>query len=193
MALAAIDACERAGAALPGRAGLGAGGEGGGGRGYRAEVGGSGQGVVVPGGDEGGVQGYAVKWPNDLLLGERKLAGILTEVDAGAVVVGIGINIGWAPPGAALLGRSVDRGRLLAALLATLEGWCGRWDEVGAAYRRHCATLGRVVRVETPDGTILVGRAEAIEADGRLRVVAAGRVHRLSGADVVHLRGAGGC
>ncbi len=115
----------------------------------------------------------AIKWPNDLLLGDAKLAGILAEADAGAIVVGIGINVGWAPAGAASLGAAVDRGGLLAGLLHHLERWCDRWDEVAPAYRLRCATVGCQVRVETPDGAV-VGWAEDVEADGRLRVLVAG-------------------
>jgi BirA family biotin operon repressor/biotin-[acetyl-CoA-carboxylase] ligase len=128
-----------------------------------------------------------IKWPNDLLLGGRKLAGILAEADAGAVVVGIGINVTGAPPGAASLGGSVTRGALLAALLENLERWCRHWEEVGPAYQAKCATVGRWVRVATRDQSV-VGRAEAVEPDGRLRVVVAGEEFRFSAADVVHLR-----
>jgi BirA family biotin operon repressor/biotin-[acetyl-CoA-carboxylase] ligase len=135
-----------------------------------------------------------IKWPNDLLVGDRKLAGILAEADAGAVVVGIGINVAWAPPGAAALGPSVDRGQLLASLLFNLEGWCDRWDDVRDAYRRRCATVGRRIRAELA-GRTLVGHAEAVEADGRLRIVAEGaegpEVITVSAADVVHLRAGG--
>jgi len=128
-----------------------------------------------------------LKWPNDILLGDRKLAGVLAEADAGAVVVGIGVNVAGGPPGAASLGPSVARGAVLAALLENLEGWCGRWDDVSDAYRAQCATVGRSVRVETP-GQTFTGRAEAVELDGRLRVVIDGRVQRFSAADIVHLR-----
>ncbi|MDQ6949574.1 MAG: biotin--[acetyl-CoA-carboxylase] ligase [Actinomycetota bacterium] len=128
----------------------------------------------------------AIKWPNDLLLDERKLAGILAEADAGAVVVGVGINVAWAPPGAASLGPSVDRGELLATLLSNLERWCDRWDDVARAYRQRCATIGRQVRVEVPGRTV-VGRAEAIEPDGRLRVATEGANFAFSAADVIHV------
>ncbi len=131
----------------------------------------------------------AIKWPNDLLVGDRKLAGILAEAEAdpGAIVVGVGINVAWAPPGAAAVGLSVDRGELLAALLGNLEGWCDRWDDVAVAYRARCATVGQAVRVEVPGGSV-VGRAEAVEPDGRLRVVTTKGVCTFSAADVVHLR-----
>lgn len=130
-----------------------------------------------------------IKWPNDLLLGDAKLAGILAEAeaDAAALVVGIGINVAGAPDGAASLGAPVARGPLLADLLEHLEGWCRRWEEVGGAYQAQCATVGQLVRVQT-QARAFVGRAEAVEDDGRLRVLIDGAVVRFSAADVVHLR-----
>jgi BirA family transcriptional regulator, biotin operon repressor / biotin---[acetyl-CoA-carboxylase] ligase len=127
-----------------------------------------------------------IKWPNDLLVGERKLAGILAEADAGAIVVGVGINVATAPPEAASLGPAVDRGALLAAVLDNLEGWCDRWRDVGLAYRQRCATVGRQVRVELRGGTV-VGRAVAVEPDGRLRVEAGEEILILSVAEVIHV------
>jgi BirA family biotin operon repressor/biotin-[acetyl-CoA-carboxylase] ligase len=129
----------------------------------------------------------AIKWPNDLLLADRKLAGILAEVDGGAVVVGIGINVSWAPPGAACLGANVERGRLLAALLVNVEGWYGRWDDVDRAYRRRCATLGRPVRAELAGRTV-EGRASTVAPDGALVVATAAGPVAVAAADVVHLR-----
>ena len=100
------------------------------------------------------VAGFApdLKWPNDLLVGERKLAGILAEARASALVIGMGCNVHRAPPGAAWLdevaGRQVDRSDLLGAWLAALDGCLGRWDEVAADYAATCATVGRMVAVE---------------------------------------------
>jgi BirA family transcriptional regulator, biotin operon repressor / biotin---[acetyl-CoA-carboxylase] ligase len=129
-----------------------------------------------------------IKWPNDLLLGDRKLAGILAEADAGAIVVGVGINVASAPPGAASLGPSVDRGQLLAGLLSNLEFWCQDGNLVEAAYRDRCATVGRRVRVSLPGGRTVVGRAVAVDPDGRLCVVAGGEeVLHLSAGDVLHV------
>jgi BirA family biotin operon repressor/biotin-[acetyl-CoA-carboxylase] ligase len=136
-----------------------------------------------------------IKWPNDLLLGDRKLAGILAEADAGAIVVGIGINVASAPPGATWLevageGRThVDRGQLLAALLTNLERWCDRWDDVASAYRARCATIGRQVRLELPDGTSVVGQATAVAPDGGLRVRARNGELAFHAADVIHVTG----
>ncbi len=129
-----------------------------------------------------------LKWPNDLLVGDAKLAGILAQADLGsppAVVVGIGLNVGWAPEGAARLGDGVDPLHVLAAMLRA-------YDEVpadiGPLYREHLATIGRSVRVELPGG-VLEGRAVDVEADGRLVVVDECAItHRLAVGDIVHLR-----
>src|SRR5215472_16671402 len=75
----------------------------------------------------------ALKWPNDVLVGDRKLGGILAERVRAAVVVGIGLNItGGAPvPAATSLQAQgagpTDRTALLAAILASLEDWYSRW------------------------------------------------------------------
>jgi BirA family biotin operon repressor/biotin-[acetyl-CoA-carboxylase] ligase len=131
----------------------------------------------------------AIKWPNDLLVGERKLAGILAEAEAGAIVVGIGINVGGAPPGAVALAelRPADRGDLLVALLVNLERWCRDWAAVGEAYRGRCATIGRQVRLELPDGSHVGGVAEAVERDGALRVATEKGSFSFPVADVVHV------
>ena len=129
-----------------------------------------------------------LKWPNDLLLHGAKLAGILAQAKLGAqpaVVVGIGINVGWAPEGSARLGDAVDPLDLLAAMLSA-------YDELPAdvwmRYRENLGTLGRSVRVEVADGMV-EGRALDVESDGRLVVVDdCGITHRFSVGDIVHLR-----
>ena len=128
----------------------------------------------------------ALKWPNDVLLDGRKLAGLLAQrTDDGSVVVGIGLNIGWAPDGAARLDGGVTPGEVLARLLAEYDSLP---DDVQPRYRSALATLGSRVRVEFPDGH-LVGTAVDVERDGRLVVVDECAIsHRLSIGDVVHLR-----
>jgi len=129
-----------------------------------------------------------LKWPNDLLLGGRKLAGILAQAELGpapVVVVGIGVNVGWAPEGGGLLGDGVDPLDLLAALLTAYDALP---DDVWAAYRANLGTIGQRVRVDLPDGEV-VGRALDVEPDGRLVVVDdCGVTHRFAVGDVVHLR-----
>jgi BirA family biotin operon repressor/biotin-[acetyl-CoA-carboxylase] ligase len=134
----------------------------------------------------------AVKWPNDLLVGDRKLAGILAEAAGGAVVVGMGLNVTSHPEGAASLAgagwHTPDRDALLATLLVGLDGRLGRWPELRADYRAACATVGRRVRVEMPGGD-LVGLAERVDEHGHLVVRPDGAVPVVvSAADVVHLR-----
>lgn len=132
----------------------------------------------------------AIKWPNDLLVEDRKLAGIRADADGDAIVVGIGLNVGWAPPGAVCLHTAAPgaRGELLAQLLEGLEGWCDHWDEVATAYSRRCATVGRLVRADLGDRS-LVGVAEAVDEQGRLRVAVAGggEVVEIAAGDVVHV------
>ena len=130
-----------------------------------------------------------LKWPNDLLLDGRKLAGVLAQRAAsGPVVVGLGLNVGWAPDDAARLGDAADP-------IAVLRRVLGEHDALPAdvhdLYRSSLDTLGAAVRVELTTGTI-DGRAVDIEPDGRLVVVDACAItHRVDVGDVVHLRRSG--
>jgi BirA family transcriptional regulator, biotin operon repressor / biotin---[acetyl-CoA-carboxylase] ligase len=150
----------------------------------------------------------ALKWPNDLLVGGLKLAGVLAEAefsgpDLSAVVVGIGINVAWPGPDGAggtclddvcLTGQPVDRAALLHHLLGSLTSRrrllgdaAGRRmlaDEV----RRRCATLGQTVRVTLAGGEHLTGRAAAIDDAGQLVVHTASGPRLVSAGDVVHVR-----
>jgi BirA family biotin operon repressor/biotin-[acetyl-CoA-carboxylase] ligase len=155
-----------------------------------------------------------LKWPNDLVIetaeGTRKLSGLLAEGVAGdgritALVVGIGINVAWeaVPPELAgiaialnhLTDRSVERPALLGALLAGFDRWYGRLaspEGTGALrgrYRELSATLGRRVRVETPDG-VVTGDAVDVDDEGRLLVVddCPDRPRAIAVGDVIHAR-----
>jgi BirA family transcriptional regulator, biotin operon repressor / biotin---[acetyl-CoA-carboxylase] ligase len=139
-----------------------------------------------------------VKWPNDLVVDDRKLAGILAEADGGgAVIVGMGLNLraGAFPPELAdlatacdLHGGPVDRGDLLVAWLVAFESHLDALDGVVAAAGERSATIGRPVRVElahehvnaiatglTDEGYLVVTRD-----DGAEQIITAG--------DVIHLR-----
>lgn len=149
-----------------------------------------------------------LKWPNDLLIDERKCAGILAEaVPETGVVVGIGLNVTLRDselpvPEAtslALAGSAcTDRDPLLRALLRGLAGWYRRWRDMHGdaeasglrdAYRLHCATLGRRVDVTLPGGTVLSGDASDVDGDGRLVVVdTRGELTALSAGDVRQFR-----
>jgi BirA family transcriptional regulator, biotin operon repressor / biotin---[acetyl-CoA-carboxylase] ligase len=153
-----------------------------------------------------------LKWPNDVLAGSAKIAGILAEQSGDAVVVGTGLNVAGGPPAGAGRGApppptsltdlglaSVNRTALLAAILRELEHWYLRWamarpagDAVSsglrAEYLRHCRTIGLDVRVELPGGAILSGRACDVDSAGRLLVAAGDRIQPVSSGDVVHVR-----
>lgn len=151
--------------------------------------------VALAGRDAASAAGVScgLKWPNDLMVGERydsKLAGVLAETDgAGAVGVGIGMNVGWAPPGAARLGADVSRDEVLDALLASLDGWLDAgWAAVARAYREACVTLGRNVRVELTDGEVFTGVAADLDGAGRLLVEVNACLRTIEAGDVVHLR-----
>ena len=135
-----------------------------------------------------------LKWPNDVLIGERKLAGILAQRVPGcdAVVVGMGLNVDWAPEGAAAVRAHASDGGITPAhvLLAVLEELDALPADVAALYRDTLVTLGRTVRIELPGGAeALDARAVDVDDAGRLVVVGADGVRRdLDVGDVVHVR-----
>lgn len=130
-----------------------------------------------------------LKWPNDVLIGERKVAGLLAEAVDGAVVLGVGINVTTRPEElpderatslAQEGARTTDRDTLLRAVLRAMSFTVA--DR--AAYREACSTLGRAVRVHVPGGGVVEGTAEAVDEHGRL--VVDGTPY--AAGDVVHLR-----
>ncbi len=138
--------------------------------------------AVLPGAD------VTLKWPNDLLLDGRKLAGILAQRSAstGAIVVGLGLNVGWAPDGAARLGEGISVAHVLRETLVAFDAL---GSDVAERYRLDLATLGSDVRVDLPDGSVLDGRATGVDDDGRLIVAANdGSIQHLDVGDVVHAR-----
>ncbi len=128
-----------------------------------------------------------IKWPNDLLLDGAKLAGILAQGSSGVVVVGLGLNVTWAPEGAAHLPRG-SRDELVRAVLAELAALP---PDVRDEYRRRLGTIGREVRVELA-GEVFTGRAVDIADDGSL-IVETGHARRVvTAGDIVHLRAIAG-
>ena len=157
----------------------------------------------------------SLKWPNDLVVGDDKLGGVLAEVVAGAgradpaaLVVGVGLNLEAtgvrallaAQPGAGpvavtglgeLAGRAVAGDEVLNSLLGSLARRFGPDGTPGAAtmdeYRGRCSTIGRRVRVEVARDSV-TGAVVAIDDAGRL-VLETGRGRLvLETGDVVHLR-----
>jgi BirA family biotin operon repressor/biotin-[acetyl-CoA-carboxylase] ligase len=133
-----------------------------------------------------------LKWPNDLLVEGRKLAGILAQAGATSrsktpdyVVVGLGLNVCGAPDGAARLGEQFEPADVLAALLAAYDRLPA---DITETYRAALQTIGKSVRVELATSTV-VGHALDVLADGRLVVLdECGITHRFDTGDVIHLR-----
>jgi BirA family biotin operon repressor/biotin-[acetyl-CoA-carboxylase] ligase len=145
-----------------------------------------------------------IKWPNDVIIQGRKLAGILAEAasEAGAlqyVVLGFGVNIHTAAYPAELadrvtsidteMGRSVDRALLLAEILAAIaeryaELRAGKFDVILSAWRRLAPSLpGSPVEWDLPHG-VVQGRAQGIDDDGALLVRVDGRLERVIAGEI---------
>ncbi|HEX5189018.1 MAG TPA: biotin--[acetyl-CoA-carboxylase] ligase [Streptosporangiaceae bacterium] len=152
-----------------------------------------------------------LKWPNDVLAGGGKLAGILAEQSGDAIVVGIGINVlGGANELPIATATSLercglggtDRTALLAAILHQLEHWYLRWRQTGPGdadasglrkqYLSMSATAGKQVSVQLPGDHVLTGVAAGVDGAGQLLVEAepgAGLI-AVSAGDVIHVRAA---
>lgn len=135
-----------------------------------------------------------MKWPNDLLIDGKKVSGILAQGAANFVVVGIGVNVGWAPPDAVSLNNA--SGNVQTTPTDLLRAMLGHIDvletldpsQLHARYVSQLMTLGQEVRVEMARH-VVTGRASSVLMDGRLEVVDnTGRTHQIDTGDVVHLR-----
>jgi len=147
-----------------------------------------------------------IKWPNDVLVAgedgeERKLAGILTEMEGEAdrvswVVVGIGVNVNLDPADLATDAPAtsvseavgpVDRRAFVQRVLEEFADLVADPDSIVPAWREHARTLGRRVRVETPAG-IVEGTAVDVEFPGTLVVDTGDGERRVMAGDCEHLR-----
>lgn len=152
----------------------------------------------------------AIKWPNDLMLNDKKVAGTLLESETGGgqtppLVIGIGVNVNLDP--AALpaelqstagslkmaLGHEVDRTDLASAILEALSERIlllqeGKTDLLIQAMKQKCQTLGKKVRVDTPRQAF-EGWAQDIEDDGGLMIrMGDGKLRKILIGDITHLR-----
>jgi BirA family biotin operon repressor/biotin-[acetyl-CoA-carboxylase] ligase len=142
----------------------------------------------------GGIE-VDMKWPNDLLVGDRKMAGILAQGGHDFVVVGIGVNVAWSPDGAIDLraasgNETIEPLDVLVCMLEQID----RLERLTVAelhreYVSSLSTIGREVRIELVAGGVIEGRAVDVADDGRLVVLDSCAVtHRIEVGDVIHLR-----
>lgn len=147
-----------------------------------------------------------IKWPNDILLQGKKVAGILTELSAELdrvkyIIIGIGVdvnlNTGEFPADLRKLatslkieaGRKLDRAELAVQILRELD--CdydricsGQFETVANEWEKHCTTIGRQVTIRMGERKIQ-GRAESLDTDGALLLrTQHGRLERIIGGDV---------
>lgn len=147
-----------------------------------------------------GVEHAELKWPNDILVEGRKLAGILCEVrDDGAVIAGVGINLKFAgeppaPLAVALAECGVDPALVADPILATLVSLLREWGEKSARdqlsfVREELSTPGLFVEVSLADGKSWRGIAQGITPEGHLVVSsgAGGNLTTVVAADIEHL------
>jgi BirA family transcriptional regulator, biotin operon repressor / biotin---[acetyl-CoA-carboxylase] ligase len=150
-----------------------------------------------------------VKWPNDVLVGTGKLAGILAEVASPdpVIVVGLGVNVTLTPQEAPdpratslqMLGASMlDRDVLAAAILRQLVTRIQHWQHAHGPdpalvedYRRNSSTLGSRVRAILPGDREIIGTATQVDEIGRLIIDTDTEVVTVSAGDITHLRPAG--
>ena len=148
-----------------------------------------------------------LKWPNDILVGDAKLGGILAEVASPApvVVIGLGLNVTLtadeiedvAPEATSLLmlgSTMLDRSALLGSILAELSARIDRWRSVGPDaeliedYRSRSTTLGRRVRALLPGDREIVGTATDLDELGHLHIDTGAQTIAVSAGDITHLR-----
>ena len=147
-----------------------------------------------------------IKWPNDILIRGKKVAGILTELNAELdkvkyVILGMGLNVNTAagefPAELRRLatslkietGRSQDRAALAVRILRELDRdyervGAGRFEAVADEWEKHCSTIGHHVAIRIGDRKIQ-GRAESLDTDGALLLrTEHGHLERIIGGDV---------
>ena len=149
-----------------------------------------------------------IKWPNDVLIKEKKISGILAEAasDLSCVVIGFGINVNQSaqqlPVDTATSlsmenAVAVDRDQLLAAVIENIQQLYLELSDAGGdaqasglrqAVLDLSATVGSQISIEFPDGKKVFGLANDIDETGRLVVLCQNETLSVSAGDVLHLR-----
>ncbi|WP_309547085.1 biotin--[acetyl-CoA-carboxylase] ligase [Sphingomonas sp. SUN039] len=144
-----------------------------------------------------GVSGVSLKWPNDVLAGSAKLAGILLERQNDAVVIGVGANLAHLPDlpdrptmSLAALGVTMSADTAISALVPAFARWLDLWRTAGlpairTAWLDRAHPVGTPLAAALPDGTRIEGSFDGLTpdcalqlrlADGTTRVIHAGDV-----------------
>lgn len=165
-------------------------------------------GIAIAEAVAGAVPAVRVHWPNDVVVGERKLAGILTEmttrgrqVEAAVLGVGLNVNVAGFPadlgrPATSLFletGRRRDLVEVRDEILDQLEIWLDAFfaegmPAVARGWQRWSGMAGARVRVDLGGGRLLAGTAGNLAADGGLEVTDdAGHLHVVRAGDVTRL------
>jgi len=151
-------------------------------------------------GDEVGCDAsrISLKWPNDVLIDDAKVCGILAQTDGQSAVVGWGLNVAMTrdelpvptATSLALAGWPTDATRAVAAVLRQMQHYYTLWEDgydLRDDYLRLSSTIGQRVRVERPDGFI-EGDAVGLSITGALLVDVDGERVAVEVGDVIHLR-----
>lgn len=143
--------------------------------------------------------GPSVKWPNDVLIGGRKVCGILAEHRGGLTALGIGINIHHRPEDfpqelrdragslESTTGKSFDRVAVLARVLNALDESvillrAGGFEQLRARWVEACGIVGKTIRRDGVVGVVL-----EIDSEGALRLKTAAGIERFLSGDVTIL------
>jgi BirA family biotin operon repressor/biotin-[acetyl-CoA-carboxylase] ligase len=139
-----------------------------------------------------------LKWPNDVLLDGAKLAGILLERVGNAAVIGVGVNLAWAPEIAGRatghlkrIGPAPDRDAFARDLVISFDRELDRWRQFGlepilSRWLAAAHPLGSALTVHSADGSQVSGAFDGLEADGALRLrLADGSARVIHAGDVI--------
>lgn len=144
-----------------------------------------------------GADAIELKWPNDLMIREKKLGGIIAEQDGEGVIIGIGINVNANQEDLPLLqatslflegSSQLDRNVILAGILNDFERTFTSWNQGEIfvdRYREISSTIGKHVKVILPSGENIEALAMDIDSTGALLLEGG---ERITAGDVVHLR-----
>ena len=138
-----------------------------------------------------------LKWPNDIVIGDGKVGGIIAQVSGDGVIIGVGVNVGMTQEELPVAHATslalhqfpiLDRNLILASFLTTFEELFERWqggEDLRHLYCERSSTMGQQVRIEHPDGSYKTGKAVDVTLTGELILEDGSRV---TVGDIVHTK-----